>query len=295
MIETPEIYTSRYLASNVLASGEVVPVRAGLKPPIVPLSYTLEETAEALLPDWEMLSNWTMYWKKLDSVGLVKIGEELAAISECHGGKPLALLDHEDLTKAQRSPRVVFAAWWEEQAGWPVYELTDDGERLHHTELPRQVRPKKPKRPEEDRRWTHDPVRPWPLSHQDVEEWVRGRYWQYARTMPKNAHSYTRRDWGDERMFERIVLHIREHGEQEIFGGREYTYYRAAGRKVWTQQNPLPVTTLINCKFDDPEEQVRLAEEQTGKSREKLGLKITPERQASQPRLSEIQTEGREE
>jgi hypothetical protein len=306
MIELPQLFTARYMAEDVLSTSEVIPVRASLDPPIIDLPYPVEETAETLLPERGMFGDSPrlslMYWRKLDSVGPERIGEELAEISDRHDNLPLALLDYEDLVKGHGSPRVVFAAWWETVIGEVVLELTDEGEALHYTQLHKQVQPKKPKKPGEDRRWTDDEVRPWPLSHEDVEEWVRGRYWQFAKTMPQNPHSYTHRHWGDEEMFEKVVLHIREHGEQEVFGGREYTYYLAAGRKLWTMGAPLPATVLINCKFDDPEEQACLAEEQTGKSREELGLRIVPEakpgsrsegrldRRAAQPQLSDIDT-----
>ncbi len=150
-INLPQLFIARYLAQDVLSSGNVVPVRMSLEPPVIPLPYSLEHTAEALLPDREMLGEWPrlsrMFWKKLDRVGFEKIGEELAIISRQHNGKPLALLDYEDVTRARghKSPRVVFAAWYEEQTGQPVPELTNDGERLHYTELHKQVQPKRPK------------------------------------------------------------------------------------------------------------------------------------------------------
>ena len=250
--ELPELFIGRYFAERVLGSGAVVPVRISMDPPIVPLGYELEETAETLLVEPAMLGEWdhlsTHYWRKLDSLGVEEIAGELAAISERHDGLPLALCDYEDLTKGHRSPRVVFAAWWEENTGREVLELTDGGGRLHHTQLHKQSRYRPPKPPEEDHRWREDAVRRWPLSHHEVEEWVQGRYWQNARTT-RNPHSYTLARWGNRRVFELVVLHIREHGYQQTFGGVEYTQYDAAGHFMWTMNADLPSTVLINRKL----------------------------------------------
>lgn len=49
---------------------------------------------------------------------------------------------------------------------------------------PERTRPNKPKNPREDRRWTDDEELGWPISHKNFERWARGRYWQFARTMP---------------------------------------------------------------------------------------------------------------
>ncbi len=194
--------------------------------------------------EWPWLS--PTYWGYLDSQSAQKIGKELEAISERYRGKPLALLDYEDLAKGHRSLRVVFAAWWEENAGQVVPELLEDGQILHYSQLHKRTRPKRPKNPREDRRWTDDEVLGWPISHEHFERWVRGRHWQFARTMPQNSHAYTHRAWGDEETFLRIVLHLREHGRQEVYGGDLYTYYVANGFKHWTMGADLMSTILIN-------------------------------------------------
>jgi hypothetical protein len=40
----------------------------------------------------------------------------------------------------------------------------------------------------------------------------------------------------------------------------------------WSMGDPIPCTVILNRKYHDPEKQTRLAEEQTGKRREELGL-----------------------
>jgi hypothetical protein len=66
---------------------------------------------------------------------------------------------------------VLFAAWWEENTGQAVPELLDDGQTLPYSQLHRRTRPKRPKDPREDRRWTDDGVLGWPISHGDFERW----------------------------------------------------------------------------------------------------------------------------
>jgi hypothetical protein len=142
----------------------------------------------------------------------------------------------------------VFAAWWEEHAGQVVPELLEDGQILHYSQLHRRTRPKRPKNPREDRRWTDDEVLGWPISHRDFERWAHGRHWHFARTMPHNPHEYTHRAWGREQTFLRVVLHLREHGRQEVYGGDIYTYYVANGFKHWTMGADLMSMILINRK-----------------------------------------------
>jgi len=129
------LFTSRYFAEDVLSTGKVVPVRVSYEAPIIPLGYPLEEIAETLVPEFAMLGEWDhlcqTYWHKLDTLGVERIGEELAGISDRHDGRPLALLDYEDLVRGLRTHRIVFSVWWEEQTGQAVLELTNDGQKLH--------------------------------------------------------------------------------------------------------------------------------------------------------------------
>jgi hypothetical protein len=247
----PRVFTARYLAQAPERTG-AVPVRVSMRAPLIPLPYALEETARSLVPKQWMTGEWPWlsptYWGHLDALGVVAIGRELAAISGRHGGMNLVLLDHEDLTKGHRSLRLVFAAWWEENTGQVVPELLEDGQILHYSEFHRRIRPKRPKDPREDRRWTEDEVLGWPISHGDFERWARGRHWQFARTMPRNPHEYTHRAWGHEETFLRVVLHLRERGRQELYGGDIYTYYVANGFKHWTMGADLMSTILINRK-----------------------------------------------
>jgi hypothetical protein len=246
------IYTARYLAESVLSSG-VVPVRISMRPPIIPLPYEIEETAWSLVPKPWMAGAWTWlsasYWRHLDGQGVEKIDEELAAISERHGGKPLALLDHEDVTKGDRSLRIVAARWLEERTEMEVPELADDGRTLRFDALPRRTRPKKPKIWKQDRRWRDDAALnlSWPLAEEDVRRWIAVRHWQQARSR-SNPHAYTVRSWGSDEAFWLVVQHTREHGEQEEWGGDTYTYYVCDGMKYWSMGSDLMSTLILNRK-----------------------------------------------
>ena len=250
-VNAARLFTARYLAPEPVLTG-AVPIRVSMRPPLVPLPYELEETAWSLVPEPWMTGEWPWlsptYWRHLDGQGVEKIAGELSAISGRHGGKDLCLLDHEDVLKGHRSLRVVFAAWWEANTGREVLELSDDGQAVHYSGLNKRTRPKRAKDPREDRRWTDDEPLGWPISHEDFVRWARGRHWQFARTRPQNPHEYTHSAWGDEDTFLRIVMHLREHGRQEVYGGDLYTYYVADGHKLWTMGADLMSTILINRK-----------------------------------------------
>jgi hypothetical protein len=250
-VNVMRLFTARYLAPEPVLMG-LVPVRISMCPPLVPVPFELEETAWSLVPKPWMRGEWSWlsptYWRHLDERGVENIGKELSAISGRHDGKNLVLLDHEYVLKGHRSLRLVFGAWWEAKIGREVPELAGQGRTVHYSGLHKRTRPKRPKNPREDRRWTDDEVLGWPISHADFERWARGRHWQFARTQPQNPHEYTHRAWGHEETFLRIVQHLREYGRQEVYGRDLYTYYVASGYKHWTMGADLLSTILINRK-----------------------------------------------
>ena len=236
----------------------LVPVRVGLREPVCDLSYLAElEVAGALVPEPWMMGEWphlsASYWEMLDRLGVERIADELAAISARHGnpdgrhGGRLILLDHDDPSRGNLTPRVTFACWWEEQTGEPVPELLGDGRMLHYTDLPKRTRPKKPKVWREDRRWRDAPDVPYPPTEEDVLRWIGAVHWQTARS-PRNPHQYNIRDWGPPEPFLRVALWIREHGEQEEWGGDSYWYKRVGGHKYWTMGSVLESTVVLNRK-----------------------------------------------
>jgi hypothetical protein len=81
----------------------------------------------------------------------------------------------------------------------------------------------------------------------ELREFIRTSPWTFARTMPEIPHEYTlRKNAPDEKLFERVVLYIREAGYEGIFGSATYTYLNIDGWKYWTMGAPLKDTTLIN-------------------------------------------------
>jgi hypothetical protein len=282
-MELPKLYTGRYLAESVaegVERGVLVPVRVSVWPPVATPPYKLKEVAWSLVPSELMLGEWphlsTSLLDRLDFLGIEKVSGELEQISERHGGRPLILLDHDDMMRGIRSHRIVFSFWWEEQTGFAVPELLGSGETIHHSQVHKQARferPSPPKPKVDDRRYAHNEyIADWPLTDEDIERWVQSRYFQYARTAPRNPHCYSHRDWGDREMFLRVVMHLREHGEEEVFGRATYTYLDTRDRKLWTMGAVLETTIILNAKLHNPEDMAHLAEEQTGKSREELGL-----------------------
>jgi hypothetical protein len=153
MSETlPEVYTSRFLATDVLASGTVVPVRVSMYPPqplLGELPYAIKHTVRDLIPERTMYGDWRkfspLFWEKLEHLGPEKIAAQLTAIGAKHDGKPLALLCFEDLMKGQRCHRTIISAWWHERTGQGIPELTHDGELLGLDQLHHQVQPMRPR------------------------------------------------------------------------------------------------------------------------------------------------------
>jgi hypothetical protein len=89
----------------------------------------------------------------------------------------------------------------------------------------------------------------WPLSEEDMQRWVESRYWQFASTMSHNPHEYVLARWGDRTMFERVVLHVRERGYQNLYGRTEYTQLDCGRYFYWTMCDCLETTILINRKL----------------------------------------------
>jgi len=69
----------------------------------------------------------------------------------------------------------------------------------------------------------------------------------FAKTMPKNPHWYTlKTKWEDEKVFNEVVMFIRDNGNIEYYFGKPYICYYFDGFKYWTMGNSLEITKLIN-------------------------------------------------
>lgn len=259
----PTLRMGSYLAYEALpaeARDGLVPVRVDPIEPVVPLTYE-PEVCGLLTPEQWMVGEWpeysASYWQMLDRLGAGRIADELAAISERHGGKTICLLDHDSPWRSpyghgrghgDSTPRTAFAAWWERSVGEPVLELLPDGTTVHPADFPKRVQPVVPKDPKEDRRWRDAPELPWPPTEEDVARWMDAVYWQTART-PNNPHQYNHRAWGPELPFWRVVMWIRETGETEVWGNRRtFRYKRVGDYKLWTMGHALASTIILNRK-----------------------------------------------
>ena len=93
-----------------------------------------------------------------------------------------------------------------------------------------------------------------PMTHDELEQYIAGSRWQYAKTMPEHPHEYTIKKWAPTRQaeFEAAVMFIREHGYKKKWTnsatGRTYTYtyYNVGKHCYWTMGAPLDQTILIN-------------------------------------------------
>ena len=85
---------------------------------------------------------------------------------------------------------------------------------------------------------------------------VNAQTWTFAKTMPEWPHEYIVRDRVDEKLFVRLVEHIRAHGYEGRFYQRAIIYYEEAGLVYWTMGAPLDETIIINrCRKEDTYEE----------------------------------------
>ena len=81
------------------------------------------------------------------------------------------------------------------------------------------------------------------MTIEELREFVQTSPWTFARTMPEKPHEYTLRAKApDEKLFERVVLYIRQAGYKANHGSWTYTYLHIDGWKYWTMGAPLGPT-----------------------------------------------------
>jgi hypothetical protein len=87
------------------------------------------------------------------------------------------------------------------------------------------------------------------MSVEELREFVRASAWTFAKTMPHQPHEYTLRAKApDEKLFERVVLYIRQVGYKANYGSATYTYLDIDGWKYWTMGAPLGPTGEYDAK-----------------------------------------------
>ena len=98
------------------------------------------------------------------------------------------------------------------------------------------------------------------MTPEQITSFVTGHTWKFAKTMPQNPHWYVVKEkCRSQSEFERLVIHIREHGYKEKYAGRWYTVFAFSvgdtGElpwrepcKMWTMGWPVDQTIILNAK-----------------------------------------------
>ena len=86
---------------------------------------------------------------------------------------------------------------------------------------------------------------------EDARRYISNVRWQFAKTMPKSPHEYTRRVWAPtDEEFVAFVELIRREGEVRPWPKAKprmhLTYLTIDGWRYWTMGSPLDETILIN-------------------------------------------------
>ncbi len=99
----------------------------------------------------------------------------------------------------------------------------------------------------------------WPLTHEEVAGWLEKQPFKFAKSQ-SNPHSYiVKSRIPDKRMFDMVVLHIREHGYEQWWWRAMYLQYDANDHCYWTMGGALESTVILNRKsLDRAEEDERL-------------------------------------
>lgn len=87
------------------------------------------------------------------------------------------------------------------------------------------------------------------MTKQEIDILLKNAEYQFAKTMPKNPHSYTvvNKHWINRtRIFKEVVAYIKDNAVKEYWNyGKYYNYYYANGYKYWLGLDSYE-TILIN-------------------------------------------------
>lgn len=90
------------------------------------------------------------------------------------------------------------------------------------------------------------------MTDQEIQDFIDGNEWRFAKTMPQHPHWYVVRDRCTSReTFEKFVIHIREHGYTEYFYSKAFIMFNFGKYKYWTYGSELYLTRIINRTFID--------------------------------------------
>ena len=80
----------------------------------------------------------------------------------------------------------------------------------------------------------------------ELVNFIETEKWTFAKTMPEWAHEYIVRERVDERLFLKLVEHIRQFGYEGKFYSKTMVYFDHNGFTYWTMGAPIEETIIIN-------------------------------------------------
>lgn len=85
------------------------------------------------------------------------------------------------------------------------------------------------------------------MTEDEFRAFVERSPWKFAKTMAHIPHEYTLREkHDDDQQFVDAVQFIRDHGYQQNFYSKTFTYFDVGDKQYWTMGSPLDQTILIN-------------------------------------------------
>jgi hypothetical protein len=91
------------------------------------------------------------------------------------------------------------------------------------------------------------------MTAQEINAFIEGNDWTFAKTMPNNPHSYlVKSRCTDQQAFEDFVLHIRQHGYRLKFKKNWYVCLDVGEHRYWSMGAPIEKTIIINRAINLP-------------------------------------------
>ena len=85
----------------------------------------------------------------------------------------------------------------------------------------------------------------------EIEGFIAGARWQYAKTMPQVPHEYSMREWNETEGFEAFLHYILHYGELRKEYRWKRIYLDVGGYYYWWMGAPIHRATVINrAKLD---------------------------------------------
>jgi hypothetical protein len=85
------------------------------------------------------------------------------------------------------------------------------------------------------------------MTEDEFRAFVEESPWQFAKTMANIPHEYSlRKKHSDDERFAEAVQFIRDHGYEQNFYSKTFTYFDVGDKQYWTMGSPLDKTILIN-------------------------------------------------